>query len=161
MFIMTAKLNKKKAVALVLLLGLILVAIILIAGGASRAGQAAPSPQAVDTNEGRIAFLEAYGWQISPEPLETQQVIIPKEFPEVYQDYNALQLEQGFDLTAYAGRQVTRYSYELLNHPSGQSDVRVNLLVCGQKLIGGDICSLRLDGFMHGLRPPEQSTDAA
>ncbi len=114
-----------------------------------------------DQNATRVEFLTGLGWQVSSEPVEVEDVVIPLEFDQVYQNYNAIQLEQGFDLTAYAGRQVTRYSYELLNHPSGQNDVRVNLLVCGQRLIGGDICSLRLDGFMHGLRPPEQSTNAA
>ena len=154
MFIMTAKLNKKKAVALVLLLGLILVAIILIAGGVSHAGTAAPSARDVNTNEGRIAFLEAYGWQLSPEPLETQQVIIPKEFPEVYQDYNALQLEQGFDLTPYAGTEATRYTYQVLNYPDLPTGIVADILVCDGRVIAGDIQSFALDGFMRGLDYP-------
>lgn len=154
MFIMTAKLNKKKAVALVLLLGLILVAIIFVAGGASRAGQARQAAQDPSTNEGRVAFLEAYGWSLEPQPLETQQVLIPKEFPQVYQEYNNLQLAQGFDLSQYAGLEVTRYTYQILNYPDLPTGVVADILVYGSEVIGGDVQSFALDGFMQGLDYP-------
>jgi hypothetical protein len=77
------------------------------------------------------------------------------EFDEVYQNYNQIQQEQGFDLTQYAGRQVKRYSYEVFNHPSGDQYVRANLLVYREKLVAGDVCSLQLNGFMHGLAMPQ------
>ena len=49
---------------------------------------------------------------------------------------------------------MMRYAYRIGNHPSGEQDVRANLLVYKNRLVGGDVCSLRLDGFMHGLLPP-------
>ena len=35
-----------------------------------------------------------------------------------------------------------------------------NLIVCGGKMIGGDVCSLGLDGFMSGLRFPTEDLTA-
>ena len=108
-----------------------------------------------DENQNRVEFLTKLGWQVSSDAVEVTDVVIPLEFDEVYQGYNKIQQEQGFDLRQYAGYQVKRYSYEVYNHPSGDDFVRANLLVYNQKLVGGDICSLRLDGFMHGLRPTQ------
>ncbi len=155
MFIMTAKFNKKKAVALVLLLGIVLVAIIFIAGGASRAGRQAQEARSLDSNEGRLAYLEAYGWSLDPEPLEVQQVRIPQAFPDVYAEYNTLQLEQGFDLTQYAGMEATRYTYQVLNYPDLPTGVVADILVCGDTVIAGDVQSFALDGFMQGLAYPQ------
>ena len=47
-----------------------------------------------------------------------------------YQEYLALQADQGFDLEKYAGKRVKRYTYEVLNYPTGESGVQVNLLLC-------------------------------
>ena len=107
-----------------------------------------------DDNQARVDFLTGLGWQVSSEPTEVQEVVIPLEFDPVYQNYNQLQKEQGFDLSRYAGYRVKRYSYEVFNHPSGEEYVQANLLVYEKKLVGGDICSLQLDGFMHGLPMP-------
>lgn len=108
-----------------------------------------------DDNQNRVEFLTKLGWQVSADAVEVADVVIPLEFDEVYQNYNQIQQEQGFDLSQYAGYQVKRYSYEVYNHPSGDEFVRANLLVYKEKLVGGDVCSLRLDGFMHGLRPTQ------
>ena len=29
--------------------------------------------------------------------------------------------------------------------------IKINVLVCDGKVIGGDVCSVKLDGFMHGF----------
>ena len=109
-----------------------------------------------DTNTARVEFLAGLGWKTSDEPVEVREVVIPLEFDEVYQNYNLIQLDQGFDLTQYAGRKMKCYSYDILNYPNGEENVRANLLVYKERLVGGDVCSLRLDGFMHGLRLPEE-----
>lgn len=105
---------------------------------------------AAGTNEQRIAFLESFGWQVSDEPEESGDVVIPSEFDGVYERYNELQAEQGCNLRRYAGKRCKRYSYAVLNYPDEES-VRANLLVHDGRVIGGDICSLELDGFMHGF----------
>ena len=109
-----------------------------------------------DTNAARVEFLSGLGWKTSEEPVEVREVVIPLEFDEVYRNYNLIQLDQGFDLTQYAGRKMKCYTYDILNYPNGEENVRVNLLVYKERLVGGDVCSLRLDGFMHGLRMPAE-----
>lgn len=113
------------------------------------------------TNAARVSFLTGLGWQVDEEAVEVREVVIPLEFDQVYQNYNLIQLDQGFDLTQYAGRRMTRYTYEILNYPTGEENIRANLLVYKDRLVGGDVCSLRLDGFMHGLRMPDNASAPA
>lgn len=116
--------------------------------------------QSGKTEEQRQEFLTALGWVVNPEPDEVVEVIIPKNFDDVYENYNNIQKEQGMDLSRYKGKRCKRYSYTVLNHPSGAQSVRLNLLVCGNKIVGGDVSSMGLDGFMQGLVFPEESSTA-
>lgn len=103
------------------------------------------------TNEQRIAFIESFGWAVESEPAEIIEVIIPKEFDSVYNEYNAMQKLQGCDLSSHAGKRCKRYSYKVTNYPGQPENIRVNLLVLNNKIIGGDVCSLESGGFMHGF----------
>lgn len=155
MFIYTMKFTKKKAVIFLILLGLFLCAIIAIAGHIDRAKElAAGSYPAAETNEQRIKYLSAYGWEVEPEPVQEQEVLIPKEFSDVYTEYNALQLSQGFDLTDYAGLEAVRYTYIVTNYPDYSGKVFADILVRKGMVIAGDIQSAALDGFMHGFKMP-------
>lgn len=99
----------------------------------------------------RAKFLLSYGWEVSTVPLEVVEVTIPKEFNEVYEKYNQLQISQGFDLAQYKGKAVTRYTYSVINYPDGIENVRANVLVYKNRVIGGDICTLDIRGFMHSF----------
>ena len=66
-----------------------------------------------------------------------------------------IQRQQGFDLERYAGKRAKRYTYEILNYPSGETGVQANLLLYKTTVIGGEVLSPRLDGFLHGLAMPE------
>jgi hypothetical protein len=96
-------------------------------------------------------FLKEYGWEVSPTPVELQEVTIPADFGRVYTVYNDLQLAQNFDLTPYKGKAVMRYTYEVYNYPDIPTGVVANLLIYKEQVIGGDICTRALDGFMHGF----------
>ena len=121
-------------------------------------------PQASQTHEteapnnlARITFLKSYGWEVSEEPSEVVSVVIPQTFGDVYENYNVIQTAQGFDLSGYRGKEVRRYTYEVLNYPSQKDYIRANLLIYRGKVIGGDICSIFAEnGFMHGFAYPEQ-----
>ncbi len=113
--------------------------------------------QAGKTEEQRQTFLRDLGWEVEPEPIEVVDVIIPNEFEEVYTTYNNIQKQQGMSLDKYRGKRCKRYTYVVNNHPSGAKEVRANLLVCSGKIIGGDICSLGLNGFMHSLIFPKEA----
>ena len=73
------------------------------------------------------------------------------EFDKVYRSYNELQKKQGFDLTKYLKKSVTRYSYRITNYPDYDGDVLANVLIYKNRVIGGDICSTDANGFIHGF----------
>lgn len=108
----------------------------------------------IKNNEGRVAYLEEYGWQVKPDPLAVQELIVPKKFDESYEQYLTLQQEQGFDPEQYAGKRVKRYTYEITNYPTGESGVQINLLLLRGKVVGGEVLSPKADGFLHGLNRP-------
>ena len=100
------------------------------------------------------ADLQSYGWEVSAEPLATEELLIPKEMDASYDDYLALQSGQGFDLSKYAGKRVKRYTYEITNYPTGETGILANLLIYKNTVIGGEVLSPQLDGFLHGLAMP-------
>jgi hypothetical protein len=105
----------------------------------------------IKSNDDRIAFLTSFGWEVGYEAVEIEEVTIPEEFDDVYKQYNELQKGQGLDLSKYKGKDVKRYTYLVSNHPSGETEVHANLLIYKNKIIGGDICSAKYGGFMHGF----------
>ena len=46
---------------------------------------------------------------------------------------------QGFDLEPYAGKEVTKYTYTVLNYPDYPENVVVDLLFDDHRMIGADI----------------------
>lgn len=153
MFVISVKSSKKK---IIFILAAFIAAIILTVGcfiGKAQSAQASGVNLAANTHEERAAFLSQFGWQIKPEPLEVKEVIIPEEFDEVYTAYNEIQKKQGFDLTAYSSLRVKRWTYEIENYPGYENNgtIRANVLVYDGIVIGGDVCCIKLDGFMHGF----------
>lgn len=105
----------------------------------------------VRNNDDRIEFIGHFGWEVKDEPTDIVEVVIPPKFDEVYENYNNIQKHQGFDLEKQQGKRVKRYSYIVTNYPDYPDEVKINLLVLGTKVVGGDVCSTSLDGFMHGF----------
>lgn len=108
------------------------------------------------TQSQRSAYLAQWGWEVEEEPLVSQTLLIPERLDSSYQDYMNLQTDQGFpSLQQYSGKEVERYTYEILNYPTGEEGVQVNLLFHQGKVIGGEVLSAQVDGFVHGLAYPE------
>ena len=157
MLIMTAKVPKRK-----LTWGVAAAALLCCCAIALNFGQAVrevsastvPNPKGVKSNQDRVEYLSAYGWQVSQEPIATQELLIPEEMDDSYSEYLALQAEQGFQLEKYAGKRVKRYTYEVLNYPTGEKGVQANLLIRKNTVVGGEVLSPQLDGFLHGLAMP-------
>ncbi len=97
----------------------------------------------------REALIKACGYEVTD--CESSIVTVPSEFGEVYEEYNRLQRQQGFDLSLFKGREVTKYTYTVKEHPSGDT-VLINLLVCDGALIGADVMSTAIDGFIKPLK---------
>ena len=62
-----------------------------------------------------------------------------------------MQSEQGFEFTSYGGCKCMQYSYIVTNYGDG-STVYATLFVKGGRVIGGDIHSADIGGFMHGIK---------
>lgn len=104
-------------------------------------------------DEENIGFLNSFGWQTDGKCIEKQEIIIPDPFDLVYENYNKLQLDSGFDLRPYKGKTGMRYTYIVTNYPIDvQQEVRANIICIDGLPVGGDICTVALDGFMHGLK---------
>lgn len=158
MFILTARVNRKRlaagAAALVLLCGTALAVGNLNDSQSVGAAVSTAVPKKVKTNEDRIAYLESFGWQVEEEPVAVEELLIPEEFDETYEEYLALQSGQGFDLTEYCGKRIKRYTYQITNYPTGETGVQAVLLLYKNKVIGGEVLSPKLNGFLHGLERP-------
>lgn len=104
----------------------------------------------IKTNDDRVAFLSQFGWEVEPTPDE-QSVTVPAEFDRVFVSYNELQRQQGLDLSKYKRKDVTRYTYKVTNYPDYDGTVLANLLVYRGRVIGGDICTADVSGFVRGF----------
>lgn len=157
MFIFTAKVNRRRilavAAAVVLVCGVFVGAAGLLSGRGEAVSTSA-SPKGVRSNEDRVAYLESYGWIVSPDPVSVEELIIPQAFDDTYTQYLELQSGQGFDLTQLCGKRVKRYTYEIANYPTGETGVLAGLLVYKNTVVGGDVLSNDLGGFIHGLEMP-------
>lgn len=116
------------------------------------------------TAEERTAFFSQFGWEIAEDPVCVKEVIIPPEFDETYQKYNELQKQQGLDLEKYKGARVKHWSFKIKNYPGYENDsekIRGNILVLDGIVVGGDISSTPLDGFMHTFWKPEGTEETS
>lgn len=161
MFIVSMKANKKKIflVMVVVILAVIGVFFYVNRNTSLNVNEYRVASYIVENNQQRIDYLKTFGWIVSDEATEIVDVVIPEEFSDVYKTYNKIQKEQGFDLEKYKGKRVKRYTYEVKNYPNQPEYVRANMLVYNNQVIGGDICSIKIDGFMHGFALPRNNTN--
>lgn len=106
----------------------------------------------IKTNEDRVNFLAQFGWTVAKQPLEEVAVTIPDEFDAVFMEYNNLQKELGLDLSRYKRKDVMRYTYQVNNYPGYDGVVYASVLVYKNKVIGGDLCSADVNGFVTSLK---------
>lgn len=162
MFVITAKLSKRKAAAIIAGIAVLLAVILLIVSSvnpkteetAADGSSIEVSYKKIKDNPARITFLNAFGWEVAENPISIEEVVIPEKFEDVYEDYNELQKSQGLDLEKYQGKTVRRYTYRVMNYEGCDSAVYANLLIYKNRVIGGDVCSSEYKGFMHGFMKP-------
>ena len=160
MFVFSFKLTKAK-ISLAVFCAVAIVITATAAADAAGKSSVTMRPVSAVTNEDRVEFLTSAGWEIEAEPVEIKEITIPKVFDAVYTEYNNLQKACGYDLSAYKGKTVKRYSYQVNNYPqAGSSYVVADVLVSDGKIIGGDICKTSADGFMHGLSGIDEVREA-
>lgn len=155
MMIWTAKFSRKKAIAAVIFMGVVMAALIILMGRTPP--EEAPELPQLTTNAQRVEYLQSLGWSIDQEPIETLQFLLPATLEEPYLTYNALQLDQGFDLSVCCGKQVSRYTYAVKNYPGRAEGVQANLYICEDIPVAGDIFCTGAGGFQDTLVFPEET----
>lgn len=148
MLVMTAKVNLKR---IAVIAGAVIAVIVIVALLMSGSATSASGDSIVTGNDGRVQFLSGFGWEVVSSPAESGQVRIPADGGDVFTRYNALQKSQGYDLSAYQGKTVMRYVYRIKNYPGATEPVYATLLICSNRIIGGDITDTSADGLMHGF----------
>lgn len=151
MFTKCLKLTKKRAVIIILIAAaLMLVAVML----RSSPGCSFVVSELINVTsaEGRIKYLSKLGWEADVSTEECKYVLIPKEFEGVMLSYSKLQTEQGYDFASFGGLECKQYTYVVTNYPASDETVYATLYIKGGRVIGGDIHSASIDGFMHTLK---------
>ena len=109
----------------------------------------------IKSREDAADFLAQFGWSVDADTCSVQEVTLPSEFDKVFTGYNEIQRAQGLDLSKYKKKKITRYTFEVTNYNGYEGRVLANVLVYRNKVIGGDICSADVSGFVHGFELPK------
>lgn len=136
------------AVTFAVLLGLILSGNTAIAS-ANSSGEINLSD--IKTEDDRVAFIEQFGLKVKGASCEEESFVMPDSFDRVLAGYNEIQKRQGLDLSKYSKKKVTRYTYEIDGYEDYNGEVRVNLLVYRDRIIGCDVSSADPKGFVKEL----------
>jgi len=104
------------------------------------------------TEQTMVEYIRSFGWEVEEIPEEQKEIIIPTEWNEVYERYNEVQQRQGFDLSDDCGRKAVVTTFAVLNYPGHPDYIRIHLITAEDEILAADICSIELDGFLHGLQ---------
>ncbi len=151
MFVIHFKLHKRALLAALSILVMVVVLTLLLPG--CRKDDAAPIPAA--TEEQRLEYLTQLGWTVDPTPVETLDLQLPQPLTEEWETYAQLQSEQNLPFAEFAGQPVRRFTYTVTNYPGMEKGVQLNLYICDDRLVGGDVIALGDNGFQTGLTFPE------
>jgi hypothetical protein len=151
MFVYTVRASGLKFFAVVALTLVVLVGLVL--GGGTVLASAAPGEinfSGMKTREDRIAFLGAFGIEVE-EGEECVSFVMPEDFDRVLLGYNELQRRQGLDISKYAKKKITRYTYTVSNYEGYDGEVKANLLIYRNRIIACDISSADPGGFVEPI----------
>ncbi len=109
----------------------------------------------VKSNEDRVAFIKSFGIEID-ENGESESFTMPDNFDRVILGYNEIQKKQGLDLSKYAKKKVTRYTYRVTNLDYN-GEAYASLFVYRGRIIACDISSADPEGFVLPLTLVEKS----
>lgn len=97
-------------------------------------------------------YVESFGVETDEESLIIDEVIIPTDFNDVYESYNNVQKQQGFDLSDYKGCTLSRYTLKVTNYTDKTKEVFVEVLTYKSKVVAADIYCTDADGFIISLK---------
>lgn len=134
----------KKSIAAILFAAVIAVVVL------SRICSVKAQSQDGSTNAKRVEYINSIGYSVDDTPT-VKEITVPQDFSPVYERYNRIQSEAGFDLSAHRGEKALVYGYK-----TADGEKTVTLIVSDGEIIGGDICSVRIDGEMLPLLKKEK-----
>lgn len=139
---------KRKKVIFYLLSFLAAICSVAVAVSLLSKGTGKEAPK--DSNSVCVSFLKEKKVPVSEEkPVSIETTSIKKEQSEVFRGYNELQKKQGFDLSVYSGKTVTKYTYRVTDRK--RNDLVAVVFLYDGKIIGGDIHCIGADGYMTGF----------
>ena len=144
---------RRRMALMSLALGLVIGSALLLAG--CFGGNKETEVITAATNEERVAYLEALGWQVEPQPIETLDLQLPEKLEGEWDAYAKLQKGQGLPFSEFAGQAVKRYTYTVTNYPEIPQGVQANLYLWGDQIIGGDVIFTGQGGFQTDLAFPK------
>ncbi|MBR5867980.1 MAG: DUF4830 domain-containing protein [Clostridia bacterium] len=154
MFILTTKLSPTKLLAISLAVVTLVLGVVFLALPKNDSVEASASMKVRDAQDVRT-FLSSKGWETSVSG-SNENVTIPTEWNDIFETYNRIQVDQGYDLQKLKGKEVTRYTFQVTNYPDQNETVLANVLVYKGKIVGGDLSTTRADGYMHGFSLPDE-----
>ena len=153
MFIYSVRASTVKMIGLCLLLAVALTVVVFM--GPSGSVSAVSGATEIDysgikTSEDRLEFIRDLGVEVDSTSEAEESFRMPESFDRVILGYNEMQKRQGLDLSKYANKRVTRYSYRVTNYDS-EGEVYVNLFVHRGKIVACDLSSADPAGFVIPL----------
>lgn len=152
MFIYSIRASTIKFFGFIALTLAVLIAVVMIGGGDTvmASGNGEIDYSGIKKQSDRIAFIESFGIKVDAESEEEVAFTMPESFDRVILGYNELQKKQGLDLSKYAKKRVTRYSYKITNYDY-PSDTYATLFVYRGRVVACDVSSADPEGFVTPL----------
>ena len=155
MFIYSVKATTLRFLSVFLLSGIALVGVMAFASSADTQALGAMSErvsyEGIKTESDRRELLSSFGYEVKGDAESTVDFTLPKSLDAVLLGYNEIQKEQGLDLSKYAGKKVTRYTYLLPEQEGYDGRVYANIIVYRSRVVAADITGVGEKGFVRPL----------
>ncbi len=148
MFCLSLKITQKRAV----FLALVLISVVLVAVSVGFKKESKPKKDVFYCSDSDDVIKYLNSFDIKTGEISVDEITVPFEFGDVYYSYNKIQQSQGFDLSDFKGKTLTRYTAEVKNYPEFDSGVYAEILVYEKEIVGADIYSVSADGFIVALK---------
>ena len=106
---------------------------------------------AASDNLSVLAYIESFDIEVLKEGLKEDEIKVPATFNDVYNNYNKIQKEQGFDLENYKGKTLKRYTYPVINIED-ETPHFVEVLTFDGIIVAADVYSTSIEGSIRALK---------
>ncbi len=107
------------------------------------------------TNEMIISYLNSNNITVQEKPLQISHITIPNNFDKIYETYNEIQNQSGFDLIPYKGKTVIKYTYKVITINQESITAYANIFLYDNTIIAADISNTSQNGFIKSIPNPK------